>query len=321
MKKLAVLISASLAMVSTATLAEVYVGGKVGTTWLDDACISGAACDDDGGITFGGYAGYQAFSWLGFELGYDYLGSFTGAGLDDNSVSAITLAPRISIPFTDTFSIYGKFGGAWVDYGSKDDYSYLGAAGIELNASKKVSVRLEYQAITDINNDLIRAQANTVSLGLSYKFGGADEEPMVEPVPMVEEAPAPAPEPAVVTKTYPPQSLNSSSFANNSAVLTPEANAQLDTLVSFMNEHPESTVTFTGYTDSAGAAEYNLGLSEKRAQAAADSIMAKGIDESRITVKGEGEANPIATNSTPEGRAQNRRVEIYVPEFDYQVQE
>ncbi|MBD0784954.1 OmpA family protein [Vibrio sp. Y2-5] len=325
MKKLAVLISMSLAVGSTAALAEVYVGGKIGTSWLDDACLAGDVCDDDGGVTLGGYLGYQAYDWLSFELGYDYLGKFSGTGLDDDSVTAITLAPRFSLPLNDDVALYLKAGGAYAEYGSKDDFSYLGAAGVELKPLDQVSIRLEYQAITDINNDYIRAQANTITLGFTYKFGHSKtteaapvavvEEPMVEEVV---EQPA---EPKVVKKSFTAKSLDGHSFAHDSSELTEEANNQLDNLIEFMKEYPESNVEISGYTDSSGSAAYNQTLSEKRAQAAADAIIAKGIDESRITVKGEGEENPIASNQTPEGREKNRRVEFYIPEFEHQVSE
>jgi OOP family OmpA-OmpF porin len=65
-----------------------------------------------------------------------------------------------------------------------------------------------------------------------------------------------------------------------------------------------------GHTDSTGPEAYNLGLSERRAQAAANYLEGKGVSMSRITVKGMGESAPVASNATREGRAMNRRVEI-----------
>jgi OOP family OmpA-OmpF porin len=67
-----------------------------------------------------------------------------------------------------------------------------------------------------------------------------------------------------------------------------------------------------GHTDSTGPEDYNLDLSVRRAQAVADYIISEGIDASIIDVSGEGENNPIASNATREGRAENRRVDIHV---------
>ena len=66
--------------------------------------------------------------------------------------------------------------------------------------------------------------------------------------------------------------------------------------------------TVEGHTDSEGDADYNLQLSERRAQAVADYLEAKGVAVGRLTAKGIGESQPMADNDTAEGRAQNRRV-------------
>ncbi|MFV0449065.1 MAG: OmpA family protein [Vibrio sp.] len=324
MNKLAAIISLSLAVTSTAAVSDVYVGGKIGVSWLDDACLSGGVCDEKtSNPTLGAYLGYQANDWLSLELGYDYLDKFTGAGLNDERVDAITLAPRVSLPVSEALALYVKAGGAYVDYGSKDDFSYLGAAGIEWLADDNVSLRLEYQAITDINNDIVRAMANTVTLGLSYKFGSSKTDPVpvaVEPVApdVIEVA---EPEVTVVTKSYPDQHLSGNNFAHNSAEISSQAAKQLDELATFLNANPQAKVEITGHTDSLGSAEYNQAMSEKRAIAVADVLFKNGIDESRMIISGQGESNPIASNETKEGRQQNRRVDIVVPAFEYQVEE
>ncbi|MDE1253771.1 OmpA family protein [Vibrio aestuarianus] len=323
MKKLAAVISASLIFASSATMAEVYLGGKVGKSWLDDACRSVDTCDDDSS-TVGVFLGYQALDWLSIEAGYDYLGEFSGAGLNDDKVNVITLAPKFSVPLGYGVELYAKVGGAYVDYGSEDDYSYLGAAGLEFNTDNNLTFRVEYQAITDINNDLVRAQGNSATLGVAYKFGGSKSEPepmMVEEVIIEEvvEEPVVVVETTTVIKSVPFQSLDGSSFEHDSSTLTQQSEETLDKLVTYLNTYPQSRVEITGHTDSTGAAAYNQKLSEKRAQAVADAVIAKGIEASRITAKGEGESKPIASNDTVEGRKLNRRVDIVIPEFEYGV--
>jgi len=88
----------------------------------------------------------------------------------------------------------------------------------------------------------------------------------------------------------------------------------LDTLVSLMKDHPEWRLTIEGYTDSSGRAQDNLLLSRKRALAVKNYLVKKGIASRRLTSKGFGQANPIADNSTPAGRAINRRIELKLSE-------
>jgi OOP family OmpA-OmpF porin len=71
-------------------------------------------------------------------------------------------------------------------------------------------------------------------------------------------------------------------------------------------------IKVTGHTDSTGSPDYNKKLSLRRAEAVRDYLVSLGVDPSKMEVSGEGEANPIADNSTKEGRAKNRRVEVDV---------
>ena len=87
MKKLAVVISATL-MLSSVANAEFYLGGKVGKSWLDDACTSATANCDDESITAGLFAGYEFLDYLSLEGGYDYLGEFTADGIDGDNYGA-----------------------------------------------------------------------------------------------------------------------------------------------------------------------------------------------------------------------------------------
>lgn len=321
MKKLAIVISTTLMMASNTALADPYVGLKAGITWLDDECLAGMSCDDDS-ASGGVLAGYNFSDFFALEAGYDYLGKFTGAGLPDKSVGAFTLAPKLSIGLTDALDIYGKFGGAYVNYGDKDDASYLGALGLEYDVMENGSLRLEYQVITDINNDIVRASANSVTLGFVYTFGHS-EAPIpvvVEEVPVVEVVEEVV-EVVVLTKTYNTALLDTETFALNSTTPKPESTEKLDDLVEILTTYPQATVNIVGYTDSSGPAEYNLALSEKRAQAIANVLADRGINPNRMAVSGEGESNPIASNKTAEGRAENRRVEVTVPVFEYQIEQ
>jgi OOP family OmpA-OmpF porin len=107
-------------------------------------------------------------------------------------------------------------------------------------------------------------------------------------------------------------SLEGVEFGNNSDVLAPGSMQVLDGVAAELARYPDMKVEIAGHTSSTGPAEYNLDLSQRRAQAVADYLISKGLDPARFTVKGYGEADPVADNATPEGRARNRRVELRI---------
>lgn len=86
----------------------------------------------------------------------------------------------------------------------------------------------------------------------------------------------------------------------------------LNSVAKVLNKYDNSTVLVSGHTDSTGSAEYNLTLSRDRAQSVAAYLQGQGVKSSRFEVLGMGSSNPIASNSTDTGRAQNRRVEIKI---------
>jgi OOP family OmpA-OmpF porin len=102
-------------------------------------------------------------------------------------------------------------------------------------------------------------------------------------------------------------------FDFNKSDIRPEFQSELDEVATFMKNNPEAYVMLVGYTDSIGSEGYNLGLSMRRANSAANYLTSNhNIERNRIVVNYYGEENPIASNDTDEGRAQNRRVEIAV---------
>ena len=101
-------------------------------------------------------------------------------------------------------------------------------------------------------------------------------------------------------------------FDSGKATLQPGARTKLTELAGILAKYPRTIVTITGNTDSRGSAELNDRLSKERAQAVADELVANGVNPARIVTFGAGYSNPVATNDTPEGRQQNRRVDIVV---------
>ena len=101
-------------------------------------------------------------------------------------------------------------------------------------------------------------------------------------------------------------------FSVNKASLKPGAMKSIDKLSEFLKTDVHRSVMIEGYTDSTGSPGYNKKLSEKRAEAVRDALVAKGIDPQRIVTKGYGKDFPVATNKSAAGRQQNRRVEIVI---------
>jgi outer membrane protein OmpA-like peptidoglycan-associated protein len=99
-------------------------------------------------------------------------------------------------------------------------------------------------------------------------------------------------------------------FDTGQATLKPGANLELDRIGQYLQKSPQTHVIIEGHTDSRGSAEYNEELSQRRAQAVAASLSERGISPDRIQAVGRGKDFPVASNDTPSGRQQNRRVEI-----------
>ncbi|MGR5238352.1 OmpA family protein [Vibrio alfacsensis] len=320
MKKVAIAVAAVVASGSAlmnSASAEMYVGGKVGMTTLDDACYLNSPCDDDA-FGVGLHIGYDFTDIIGLEYGVDWLGSYkanfkAGNVVDtiDGDLTAVTLAPKFNWHLNDTWNLFAKIGGAYMISGDEKDFVPTGSLGAEYEIDRNWSVRAEYQRYQDMSDDVWKdMDANFFGIGFNYKFAAA---PVVAPV-VVEEV---VQEEVVLTKTH-KEEYGTGTFEFDSAKLTSDISGRLDNFANFLNEYPQAQVEITGYTDSSGPAAYNQKLSERRAQAVADYLIAAGIDADRFTVKGMGEENPIADNSTPEGREKNRRVEVVVPEFQYE---
>ena len=102
------------------------------------------------------------------------------------------------------------------------------------------------------------------------------------------------------------------SFDTNQAQLKPALLPVLDSVAKALNEHPELRAKSIGYTDNTGNNAINQPLSQRRASAVTQYLSSQGVASSRLTSEGMGSANPVGDNNTPEGRALNRRVELFL---------
>ncbi|SDQ74359.1 OmpA family protein [Flagellimonas zhangzhouensis] len=101
-------------------------------------------------------------------------------------------------------------------------------------------------------------------------------------------------------------------FDTNKSDIKGTSATTLDKLAGIFKEYPKSNILVEGHTDSDGAAEYNMGLSQRRAQSVTSYLVGKGISSGRFTTKWYGEEQPKASNETAEGKSQNRRVELAI---------
>jgi outer membrane receptor protein involved in Fe transport/outer membrane protein OmpA-like peptidoglycan-associated protein len=159
-----------------------------------------------------------------------------------------------------------------------------------------------------------------LSLLFSMKFGG--ETPAAPtPPPLVQTAPPPPPPLVEATPPSPPpppppppppqeEVLQGVTFETNSAKLRPESASILDAVVTRIERLHGVHVDIRGYTDSVGKPEYNQKLSERRASSVKDYLETHGVPSGVVSAQGFGEENPLASNATKEGRAENRRVTI-----------
>jgi OOP family OmpA-OmpF porin len=161
-----------------------------------------------------------------------------------------------------------------------------------------------------------------------------EPEPVVEIVP--EPEPEPEPEPVKEIKQAIQEAvkedkkeftldleklMKQSLFEFNSTKIAEDNYAGLNVVADFLKENENITVRVEGHTDSVGTKAYNQGLSERRANAVADYLIAKGVNVNQVSTKGYGFSKPVASNKTAAGRAKNRRTELKFKIQDVDVEE
>jgi outer membrane protein OmpA-like peptidoglycan-associated protein len=101
-------------------------------------------------------------------------------------------------------------------------------------------------------------------------------------------------------------------FDVDKAGLKHQSQTELAKLSVILNKYADTNIMLAGHTDSTGSEEHNLGLSRRRAQSVADYLTTQTVDPARFAVEGYGKSDPVASNDTAEGRAENRRVEVAI---------
>ncbi|MGF6190659.1 porin OmpA [Serratia sp. 2723] len=339
MKKTAIALAVALAGFATVAQAAPkddtwYTGAKLGWSQFHDTGFygNGYTVDNDARkdqIGAGAFVGYQANQYLGFEMGYDWLGrmKYTGANTGSFKAQGVQLAAKLSYPIVNDLDIYTRLGGmvwradsdgAGSSNGNHDTgVSPLAAVGVEYALNRDWATRLDYQWVNNIGDAGTvgaRPDNGMLSVGVSYRFGQEVAAPVV--------APAPAPAPVVETKKF---TLTSDVlFAFNKATLKPEGQQALDQLYTQLSslDPKDGSVVVLGFTDAVGSAQYNLRLSEQRAQSVVDYLVSKGIPSDKISARGMGKANPITgdTCGYRSGRATAAQIACLAPDRRVEIE-
>ena len=227
------------------------------------------------------------------------------------SITSVTAGARFSLNDERSEVYFGAQGGYyWSTNGPREhdngngfnieggyNYDFLPGTGLGLFA------RLDQAVIRPFHeSDGQTTQFITTGFEVRHRFL---PPPPAPPPPVVAQAPPPPP-PAVKKKIV----LRGVNFDFNKYNIRPDAVPILDEAAKTLQEYGDIRVEVDGYTDAIGSDAYNEKLSLRRANAVKEYLVQHGVAASRLTVKGFGKSNPVASNATPEGRAQNRRVEL-----------
>ena len=331
-----------------------YVGGNVGQSRskIDNAQTSesvvGAGSsstiisednENTGYKVFGGYQINRNFSVEGgyFDMGeFDYKANSTApAGTSNGTmeVKGLNLDLVGTLPVTEKFSVLGRVGGIYSETEgrfsgtavavpsshSERNGGYKYGVGAQYDFTESLAMRAEaerYRIDNSVGND---GDVDLYSVGLVYRFGGSK---YVAPVAV---AAAPTPEPVVVRAPEPTRVSFSadSMFDFNKATVKPAGKQELDKFAADLRGSDYSVITVTGHTDRIGGHDYNMRLSERRAEAVKSYLVdAGGIPADKITTKGIDGAEPVTKPGDCVGNkktqaliaclAPDRRVEVEV---------
>jgi len=282
-------------------------------------------------VTTGGvlapFVGYKFFEDKDLQLNFGLVGQmqFIGGGaepcngcvrgLTDNTMFALgfSAGPRLSLP-VGPVELYGLAeGGVLTGLGagpsaiSDTSPGFLAGGGLNYALNDMVSLGLFanwnrwYQRVHHVGD------VRYVNTGIELMVQQAQEPP--PPAPVAQVPPPPPPPPAPMKKKIVLRGVN---FDFNKSNIRPDAVPILEQACKTLKDEPTIAVECDGYTDGVGSVDYNLKLSDRRADAVRSWLIKCGISPSRLGAKGFGKSNPVATNDTAEGRAQNRRTELVV---------
>jgi OmpA-OmpF porin, OOP family len=305
-----------------------YIGGNYGRTLesIDDGKIANTIIgggltgmeDDDSDRGYKFFVGYQFTDYVAIEAGYADLGDFDVRVARDPEVGTLTgntsykgynLDVVGTWPLTSRLSAFGRVGAFRYDTAenftgtqslavslSRDDKStgYKFGAGLEYSFTERLSARIEAERyrIEDMLGD--NGSVNLYSAGLVYRFGDR-----AAPPPAVEK------DPVIAQQDY--CSNLQIQFDINRADLPRAESERLYAAGAFLKKYPDTKAVIQGHTDNVGSNQYNMQLSQRRAESVLQYLVGQNIAASRISTVARGEEDPVSNNQSEAGKRENRR--------------
>ena len=266
--------------------------------------------------------GYNFTKYVGVEALFDYVRTEgTRAGLGDANVYRYGGDVLLHIlPDSDLVPyLAAGYGGLTLDRENQKtnnhgvfDYG----VGLKYFLTDNLALRGDFRHLVfrDSGETLYNYE---YTAGVTYQFGGEKPAPAPVPPPVVEPAPEAPLEPVPAAEPTPGRykyciTLHIE-FDIDKADIRPEYHDEVAKVGDFMKKYPTTTTVIEGHTDNVGTAEYNMGLSQRRAESVVNYLVEKfGIENSRLSAKGYGLTRPVADNSTNEGKQLNRRIEAII---------
>lgn len=346
-----VLLTSMLPLAASASqeLTPWYVGAGLGVNNYENIATDNG---DDNPYAWDIFAGYMFNDYFGAEIGYRDLGGADwtdAAGIsNDADAKGATLGLVGVWPMGNSrWSLSAEAGvmyytlensqrlGSVSDSYSADDFAPYFGAGVGYNFTDNLKLQAKYrryEGLDDTEFNTIEANSNYWGLELSYRFGNevapvaaavaaapvdSDNDGVYDDKDQCPDTPATHQVDSTGCTIYEnvkqQEDVGSIQFANDSAVVKDEYYGSIEKLANYLSQNPEFTVEIAGHASNVGDAEYNMVLSDKRADAVAQILVEKyGISQSRVTSNGYGVTQPIVAGDSKEAHASNRRIEAIV---------
>ncbi|WP_122032337.1 OmpA family protein [Aliivibrio sp. EL58] len=306
-----------------------FIGGNLSYQFADDDNYS---YSDPSAPSFGVSSGVQFNDAWRWDIGYQYSG---GLKARENNIEINPMwfetALRYDWVLQQNYKAYARIGVAYWDVDkhiqgaetrSTQGVSPLGEVGISYAVTPNIDIEGGFKYINEIGDKYTgRYDNNSFVINLNYKFFN-EKKVIAEKKIIVKKEPKILPPVPVVIPVKKTITTNEESYVTYFSFASSKVDTgslELKKVLDILNKYPQSNLILTGNTDSIGSYAANQRLSQKRANSVARFFTDRGISISRITVRADGETNPVASNMTAVGRSQNLRVDMNIPSFSYEV--